>query len=333
MKPSPASTPADAALRPDSAPGPDAAPESQPQGESQPRAGGALAVTDLTLNYGGPDIVKRLSLELPAGKISVIVGANGCGKSTLLRGLSRLLKPAGGRVTLDGEEVHRMAPKALARRIALLPQSPITPEALTVRELVSHGRAPYRSALRREGAQDRAAIERALAATQLQGLAERVVADLSGGQRQRAWIAMALAQETDVLLLDEPTTFLDLAHQVDVLQTVWELNARRGTTVIMVLHDLNLAARFSHHLVALRQGELVAQGTPEEVVTTQTVSTVFGLDTVVIPDPVAGTPMVVPLAGATLPPTALPPAALSDDAPGTQPDAPITAPAPQGDSA
>lgn len=258
-------------------------------------ASAALEVHDLTLNYGGADIVKRLSLELPAGQISVIVGANGCGKSTLLRGLSRLLKPAGGRVSLDGEDVHRMAPKALARRMALLPQSPITPEALTVRELVAHGRAPYRSALRREGADDRAAIERALAATQLKELADRVVADLSGGQRQRAWIAMALAQETDVLLLDEPTTFLDLAHQVDVLQTVWELNARRGTTVIMVLHDLNLAARYAHHLVALREGVLVAQGTPDQVVTTSTVRTVLGLETMIMKDPVAGTPMVVPL--------------------------------------
>lgn len=295
---------------------------------SSHRPGGALAVQDLTLNYGGADIVKRLSLSLPAGQISVIVGANGCGKSTLLRGLSRLLRPAGGSVTLDGADVHRMAPKALARRVALLPQSPITPEALTVRELVAHGRAPYRSALRREGAEDRAAIERALAATQLQGLAESVVADLSGGQRQRAWIAMALAQETDVLLLDEPTTFLDLAHQVDVLQTVWELNARRGTTVIMVLHDLNLAARYAHHLVALREGELVAQGTPQEVVTTSTVRTVFGLETVVVPDPVAGTPMVVPLAGNASPPTSHIP---TPQIPSPQPPAPQP-PAPQGET-
>lgn len=274
------------------------------------RHGGTPAVSEVTLNYGGADIVKGLTLELPPGKISVIVGANGCGKSTLLRGLSRLLKPAGGVVTLDGEDIHRMAPKALARRVALLPQSPITPEALTVRELVAHGRAPYRSALRREDAQDRAAIERALAATHLQDLAERVVADLSGGQRQRAWIAMALAQETDVLLLDEPTTFLDLAHQVDVLQTVRELNVRRGTTVVMVLHDLNLAARYAHHLVALRGGELVAQGTPDQVVTVPIVREVFGLDTMVVPDPATGTPLVVPLAGAI--PNAIPnPVALS----------------------
>jgi len=257
-----------------------------------------LTVESLRLGYGGADIVKDLSLMLPAGKISVIVGANGCGKSTLLRGLSRLLAPRSGRVLLDGEDVHRLAPRALARRVALLPQSPVTPEALTVRELVAHGRAPYRSALRREGAADRAAIENALAATHLEGLAGRVVADLSGGQRQRAWIAMALAQETEVLLLDEPTTFLDLAHQVDVLQTVWELNARHGTTVVMVLHDLNLAARYAHHLVALKDGELVAQGAPSEVVTVPIVREVLGLETVVLPDPVAGTPMVVPRAGA-----------------------------------
>lgn len=262
------------------------------------QAGGALRVEDLTLSYGGDPIVKDLSLALPPGKISVIVGANGCGKSTLLRGLSRLLKPVSGRVTLDGENVHAMAPKALARRVALLPQTPVTPDALTVRELVSHGRAPYRSALRRDDAGDRAAITRALESTHLEELADRVVADLSGGQRQRAWIAMALAQETDVLLLDEPTTYLDLAHQVDVLQTVWELNARRGTTVVMVLHDLNLAARYAHHLVALRSGELVAQGTPREVVTVPLVRQVLGLETVVIDDPVAGTPMVVPRAGA-----------------------------------
>ncbi len=262
------------------------------------RPGGSLRVEGLRLNYGGADIVKGLDLELPAGRISVIVGANGCGKSTLLRGLSRLLKPSAGRVLLDGDELHRLAPRALARRVALLPQTPVTPEALSVRELVAHGRAPYRSALRRESGEDRAAVEHALDSTQLQGLADTVVSDLSGGQRQRAWIAMALAQETDVLLLDEPTTYLDLAHQVDVLETVWELNARRGTTVVMVLHDLNLAARYAHHLVALKDGVLVAQGSPAEVVTTPIVREVLGLETVVIPDPVAGTPMVVPRAGA-----------------------------------
>jgi len=254
----------------------------------------ALTATDLCLGYGGADIVHDVSLELPAGRISVIVGANGCGKSTLLRGLSRLLRPSSGSVHLDGEDVHRMAPKALARRLALLPQSPLTPDALTVRELVAFGRAPYRTALRRESSEDHAAVDRALTATTMTSLADRMVSDLSGGQRQRAWIAMALAQETDVLLLDEPTTFLDLAHQMDVLTTVARLNAERGVTVVMVLHDLNLAARFAHHLVALRSGEVIACGTPDEVVTAQTVKEVLGLDTVVIPDPVTGTPMVVP---------------------------------------
>ena len=260
-----------------------------------------LEARGVTLGYGGAHaapIVRDVSLAFPPGRISVIVGANGCGKSTLLRGLSRLLRPMTGEVLLDGEDVHAMAPRALAQRLALLPQSPTAPSDITVRQLVEFGRHPYRGLLSRGDQDDRAAVAAALEATGLEPLADRPVAELSGGQRQRAWIAMSLAQQTDVLLLDEPTTYLDLAHQLDVLQTVWDLNAREGTTVVMVLHDLNLAARYGHHLVAMKDGRVLAEGAPAEVVTEETMRAVFGVETVVMPDPIARTPMVVPRAGA-----------------------------------
>lgn len=253
-----------------------------------------LQCRDLRLSYGGPDIVSGVSLDVPDGQITTLVGANGCGKSTLLRGLVRLLKPTGGQVTLDGQDLHSLPTKQVATTIGLLPQQPLVPAGLTVAELVARGRHPHRAAWRPASSQDSAAVEDAMRRTDTLEVAHRPVAALSGGQRQRVWIAMALAQQTDILMLDEPTSFLDLAHQMDVLELVEDLNAERGTTVVMVLHDLNLAARVSHHLIAMAGGQVVAEGTPREVITPQTVAKVFGLETLVVDDPVTGTPMVVP---------------------------------------
>lgn len=259
------------------------------------RRGATLHARELTLGYTGDPIVDALSLELPAGKVTIIVGANACGKSTLLRGMARLLKPGAGVVHLDGEDIHKLPTRALARRLGILPQTPTAPDGITVAELVGRGRTPHQGLFRQWNKNDDDAVAAALTVTGTLDLGPRNIDELSGGQRQRVWIAMALAQETDVLLLDEPTTYLDLAHQVEVLDVVSELNASRGTTVAIVLHDLNLAARYADHLVAMKNGAVVAEGLPETVLTAALVREVFGLESMVVPDPVTGTPMVVPL--------------------------------------
>ncbi|MCP3420717.1 ABC transporter ATP-binding protein [Nocardioides pinisoli] len=254
-----------------------------------------LEASDLTLGYTDTAVVHDLDLQVPHGRISVIVGANACGKSTLLRGLARLLRPRSGSVLLDGEAIHRLPTKQVARTLGLLPQNPVAPEGVTVADLVARGRHPHHGPFARWTNADDEAVAEALTLTDTLGLADRVVDELSGGQRQRVWIAMALAQGTDLLLLDEPTTYLDVAHQVEMLDLLAELNARRGTTIVMVLHDLNLSARYADHLVALHTGRIVAEGTPREVVTEEVVRTVFGLDNRVIDDPVSHTPLVVPV--------------------------------------
>jgi iron complex transport system ATP-binding protein len=254
-----------------------------------------LKASNLTLQYDQRRVVEGLTAEIPEGRVTMIVGANACGKSTLLRGLSRLLRPAGGTVTLDGRDIHSLPARELARTLGLLPQHPTAPDGISVRDLVCRGRYPHQGFFRSSSEKDDAAVQRALEATGTQDLAGRNVDELSGGQRQRVWIAMALAQETDVLLLDEPTTYLDLAHQVEVLDLVTDLNRQRGTTVAIVLHDLNLAARYADHVIALKGGRVVAEGPPGEVVTEALVRGVFGLDSRVVPDPVSGTPLVIPL--------------------------------------
>jgi iron complex transport system ATP-binding protein len=254
-----------------------------------------LSAQDLTLKYDQRCVVDGLTAEIPEGKVTMIVGANACGKSTLLRGLSRLLKPAAGVVTLDGKDIHSRPARELARTLGLLPQHPTAPDGIAVRDLVGRGRYPHQGFFRSWSTEDDAAVQRALEATETLELAERNVDELSGGQRQRVWIAMALAQETDVLLLDEPTTYLDLAHQVEVLDLVTDLNRKRGTTVAIVLHDLNLAARYADHVIALKGGEIVALGDPLDVVTEKMVLDVFGLESRVIPDPVSGTPLIIPI--------------------------------------
>jgi iron complex transport system ATP-binding protein len=223
------------------------------------------------------------------------VGANACGKSTLLRGLARLLRPRGGTVLLDGEDIHRLPTREVARRLGMLPQQPIAPEGITVADLVGRGRHPHQRWFRQWSTSDEQAVETALAATETADLADRSVDELSGGQRQRVWIALALAQGTDLMLLDEPTTFLDLAHQVEVLDLLAELNDREDRTIVAVLHDLNLACRYAHHLVAMAEGTIVAEGPPADVITAELVSTVFGLECLVVPDPVTTTPLVVPV--------------------------------------
>jgi len=255
----------------------------------------SLVAEELTLAYGDRTVIEGLDLAVPAGRITAIVGANASGKSTLLRSMSRLLSPRAGRVLLDGKAVHRMPAKELARTLGLLPQSPIAPEGITVSDLVGRGRHPHQGVFSRWSREDDAAVAAALEATQTTALAERAVDELSGGQRQRVWIAMALAQQTDLLLLDEPTTFLDVSHQIEVLDLLTDLNQVRGTTIVMVLHDLNMAARYADHLVALEAGRVHASGDPAAVLTEDCVRTVFGLDSRVVLDPVSGKPLMLPI--------------------------------------
>ncbi len=260
-----------------------------------PAAAPELSARGLSLAYEGRTVVDGLDLDIPAGRVTAIVGPNACGKSTLLRGLSRLLPPASGTVLLDGADIHGLPTKQVAQRLGLLPQTPTAPDGITVADLVSRGRYPHQGWFRRWTAEDDEAVTEAMAATAIADLADRAVDELSGGQRQRVWIAMALAQRTDILLLDEPTTFLDISHQLEVLDLLLDLNAARGTTVVMVLHDLNLAARYAGHLIAMRSGAVVAAGDPTAVVTADLVRDVFGVESVVADDPVTGTPLVVPL--------------------------------------
>ena len=257
--------------------------------------GHRLAAEGLSLAYGDRTVVSDLDLQIRTGAITTIVGANGCGKSTLLRAFARLLPPQAGRVVLDGREIHRTPTKQIAREIGLLPQNPIAPEGIAVADLVGRGRHPHQRMLARWSAKDYQVVAESLEATDIADLADRSVDELSGGQRQRVWIAMALAQETGILLLDEPTTFLDVAHQIEVLDLLTDLNRSRGTTIVMVLHDLNLAARYADELVAMKDGQVHACGAPDAVVTEDLVRDVFGMDSRVIPDPVSGSPVVLPM--------------------------------------
>jgi iron complex transport system ATP-binding protein len=254
-----------------------------------------FAARQLTLAYDERVVIQGLDWIVPPGKISVIVGANACGKSTLLRAMSRLLKPRQGQVILDGKAVHKIPAKQLARQLGLLPQSPIAPEGITVADLVGRGRHPHRRLLGGWSKEDTEAVAAALDATATAELADRPVDELSGGQRQRVWIAMALTQQTDILLLDEPTTFLDLNHQVEILDLLADLNRQRRTTIVMVLHDLNLAARYCDQLVAVAEGKVYAAGPPEDVLTAETVRRVFNLESRIISDPVSGKPLVLPI--------------------------------------
>lgn len=281
---------------------PDAVPTEAVPAEAVPtEAAGAdshlpeLRASGLRLAYDKRIIVEDLDLVIPPGQINVIIGANACGKSTLLRALARLLRPRAGAVHLDGRSIHAMPTRQVAQRLGILPQSPVAPDGLSVIDLVSRGRSPHQTWWRQWSAADEQAVTEALLATDMLDLADRPVDELSGGQRQRAWIAMAMAQGTPVLLLDEPTTFLDLAHQIDILDLVVDLKQRERRTVVMVLHDLNQACRYADQVVAMKSGRIVAQGPPAAVVTADLVEEVFGLRCQVVTDPVSGTPLVIPM--------------------------------------
>jgi len=252
-----------------------------------------LQAEKLSLSYDTVSIIELLDLQTPSGEITALIGPNGCGKSTLLRGLARLLKPQHGSVLLNGHAIHTVSTKQLAKELGILPQAPVAPEGITVRELVAQGRYPHQDWFQQWSNADEDALQKALTLTNLSSLSNRIVDTLSGGQRQRAWIAMALAQETDILLLDEPTTYLDLAHQLEVLDLLVQLNAE-GKTIVMVLHDLNHAAHYANHLVALSAGKIVAQGKPEEVITEVIVKNVFHVECQIVKHPMTGLPLCLP---------------------------------------
>ncbi|MGW4745589.1 ABC transporter ATP-binding protein [Streptomyces sp. NPDC004290] len=253
-----------------------------------------LAARGVTVGYGERTVIDALDVDIPRGVVTTIIGPNGCGKSTLLRTLSRLLKPSRGSVVLDGEDIARLRTRDVAKKLGLLPQTPVAPEGLTVGDLVARGRHPHQSWLRQWSSDDVSVVERALAMTGVSDLADRPVDSLSGGQRQRVWISMTLAQGTDLLLLDEPTTYLDLAHALDVLDLVDDLH-ESGRTVVMVLHDLNLAVRYSDNLVVMKAGSVLAQGHPRDVVTAELLHEAFGLRALVVEDPVGDRPLIVPI--------------------------------------
>ncbi|CDJ78022.1 TPA: ABC transporter ATP-binding protein [Serratia marcescens] len=253
-----------------------------------------LHASHLKLGYDNKIIADDLSVAIPDGTFTVIVGPNACGKSTLLRALCRLLKPSAGEVMLDGKNISSFATKALARELGLLPQTSIAPDSITVADLVSRGRYPHQSLLKQWTQADKQAVEAAMAATNVGQLADRSVDELSGGQRQRVWVAMALAQQTPLLLLDEPTTYLDIAHQIELLDLFRQLNREHGQTLIAVLHDLNHACRYADHIIAMRDGKIVAEGKPAEIITAELVERVFGMPCMIIDDPLSHTPLVIP---------------------------------------
>ncbi|AFY71453.1 Iron-chelate-transporting ATPase [Thalassoporum mexicanum PCC 7367] len=258
-----------------------------------------LEARKLSLAYDCTIILERLNLAIHADRITVLVGPNGCGKSTLLRGLARLMKPNHGQVYLDGRAIAKLPTKAVAKRLGILPQSPVAPEGLTVKDLVAQGRYPHQNWFQQWSIEDEQQVERALALTEMREFTHRPIDSLSGGQRQRAWIAMTLAQNTNTLLLDEPTTFLDLAHQIEILDLLQELNYQEGRTIVMVLHDLNQACRYADDLVAIKQGHIYNQGSPEAIMTEALLADVFGINCKIMADPVAGTPMCIPIGKTT----------------------------------
>lgn len=248
----------------------------------------------LASGYDDKIILKNINLEIPSNKISVIIGSNGCGKSTLLKTLAKLIKPSSGDVTLDGKAISKIPPKKLAQILGVLPQSPIVPEGITVSDLIGRGRFPHQSLFSGWSKKDYEAVAEAMEIMNVTEFADLDIDELSGGQRQRVWIAMALAQQTDILFLDEPTTFLDITYQVEILDLLTDLNRKHGTTIVMVLHDINLSARYADYIFAIKNGRLVSEGAPQDVITDSLIHEIFGMKCVVIDDPVSHTPLVVP---------------------------------------
>lgn len=254
-----------------------------------------LETQNITAGYDKKVIIDGIDFSVPHGKITVIIGANACGKSTLLKTIARLIKPFSGDILFDGQSIHKIPPKHLARELGLLPQSPVVPEGITVADLVARGQFPHQAFLKGMSKRDHEAVEDALVNMGILELAECCVDELSGGQRQRVWIAMALAQETDVLLLDEPTTYLDVTHQIEILDLLMDLNRIKGKTIVMVLHDINLSARYADHIFALKQGKVIAEGKPSEVLSSELIKCVFELECTVLNDPISNTPMIIPM--------------------------------------
>ena len=255
-----------------------------------------LSAENLTLGYGSKIICEALDVTIPGGQLTVIVGPNGCGKSTLLKSLCRLLTPKQGHVILNGEQIQRMPSKEVAKLLGFLPQSSPTPDRVTVEELIARGRHAHQGLFSQWSIEDERAVKQAMHATRVEEFAEHSVDALSGGQRQRVWIAMLLSQQTPILMLDEPTTYLDISHQLELLELFKKLKQQQGSTIVAVLHDLNQACRYADNLIVLSGGKIVAQGSPDELMTESLVKQVFGLNSLIIPDPVTSTPMVVPKA-------------------------------------
>ncbi|WP_144510784.1 ABC transporter ATP-binding protein [Bacillus sp. FJAT-22090] len=253
-----------------------------------------IETKNLTLSYGENIIIDSLDLQIPRGEITVLIGGNGCGKSTILRSIARLLKPQKGAVLLEGKAISKMSTKDVAKQMAILPQSPLAPEGLTVLQLVKQGRYPYQTWLKQWTEEDEEKVTQALKATAIEDLKDRPVDSLSGGQRQRAWIAMTLAQDTDIILLDEPTTYLDMTHQIEILDLLYELNEKEKRTIVMVLHDLNLACRYADNIVAIKDRKVYEQGKPENIISCPLVKNVFGMDCQISMDPLFGTPLCIP---------------------------------------
>ncbi|MCX7658664.1 MAG: ABC transporter ATP-binding protein, partial [Oscillospiraceae bacterium] len=253
-----------------------------------------LKTTGLSAGYDGKTIINNINIAVPSHKISVIIGANACGKSTLLKSMARLIKPQSGEILLDGHKINEIPPKKLAKILGFLPQSPVVPEGIVAADLVGRGRFPYQSFLKGWSKKDYEAVEEAMNALGIAALANRSVDELSGGQRQRVWIAMALAQQTDILLLDEPTTYLDITYQIEILDILTELNRKKGTTIVMVLHDINLSARYADHIFALSKGKLVAQGAPSKIITEELIDQIFNLKCSIIKDHISNSPFIIP---------------------------------------
>ncbi|MGD7045676.1 ABC transporter ATP-binding protein [Jeotgalibacillus proteolyticus] len=255
----------------------------------------AFKADHITAGYDQTTILHDVNVSIPSNKISIIIGANGCGKSTLLKTMARLIKPVSGQVTIGGKPIHKIPSKQLARVLGLLPQTPIVPEGITVADLVGRGRFPHQKFLKGWSKEDYEAVSEAMDIMNITEFADRHIDELSGGQRQRVWIAMALAQQTDILFLDEPTTYLDITYQVEILDLLTDLNRKYGTTIVMVLHDINLSARYADHIFALHEGQLVAEGQPSKIITSSLIENIFGLNCTVINDPISGSPYVIPI--------------------------------------
>jgi iron complex transport system ATP-binding protein len=253
-----------------------------------------IQTRSLRLGYGDSIIIDDLNLDIPKGKITVFIGGNGCGKSTLLRSLARLLKPNFGSVLLEGKDMVKIPTKEVAKKLSILPQSPVAPEGLTVLQLVKQGRFPYQNWLKQWSQEDEEIVLKALKATGMEQFKYRQVDELSGGQRQRAWIAMTLAQDTDIILLDEPTTYLDMTHQIEILDLLFELNEKEKRTIVMVLHDINLTCRYAHNIVAIKDKAVYAQDEPEKVISGPMIRDVFDMECHITKDPLFGTPLCIP---------------------------------------